>query len=252
MLEVYRLFALHCLLISGLTSVLYLCSASFFLSLRVSFPQCWRFQGDPSTIAHLSSVVAWMWSRTWRTVLVNGFCYPEPFKRLKKNVHWHSLDLLWLVDNRYTVLFCFETVWTVCLDFPCFGLSFDFFLILLPSTGCDCSRAEGQQFWHLQPSEGISKAICDPPGYWISNPPCLGLGSQTTKPHLGLIWSSESLTLVHTLIPMVQHIPTYCCTKRVYKHRHPEHMDYDIVLVFYHNLSVQEYRQSSKVDLYYR
>lgn len=124
MLEVYRLFALHCLLISGLTSVLYLCSASFFLSLQVSFPQCWRFQGDPSTIAHLSSVVAWMWSRTWRTVLVNGFCYPEPFKRLKKNVHWHSLDLLWLVDNRYTVLFwnCLNRVFRFSMFWPFFWL----------------------------------------------------------------------------------------------------------------------------------
>lgn len=140
------------------------------------------------------------------------------------------------------------TPWTVCLDLPCSCPPFVFFLYILPSRGCDCSRAEGQQFWHLQPSEGISNAICDPPGSWINNPPCLRLESQTTKPHLGLIWSSESLTLVHTLIPKVQHIPTYCCTKRVNRHGHPERMDYGLwIMIQFFSFTINHYMDTDKV-----
>lgn len=82
MLVVYRLFALHCLLISGLTSVLYLCLASFFF-LYHFFSTMLMFPRRPEH--HQSaSAVAWMWIREWHTVLVNGFWYQQPFRRLKK------------------------------------------------------------------------------------------------------------------------------------------------------------------------
>lgn len=211
---------------SPVSPVCFTCPASsFFLyhffSTMLMFPRWPEYH-------HSTSLVAWIRIRQWHTALVNVFCYQEPFRRLKKRswIHWHTVELLWLVDIQCTGYFIyFFTLWTVCLDFSMFLPFFWLFPYTLPRRGCDCSIAEGQQFWHLQPSEGILNTICGPPGAWFSNPPCLGLESQTTKPHLGLIWSSESLTLVHTLIPKVQHIPTYCCTKQVYRQEHPQCMD---------------------------
>lgn len=129
MLAIYGLFALHCLLISRLTSLHYLFFLYHFFSTMLMFPR-WPEHH------HSAGVAAWMCIRTWRITCVNRtFVLSGNFfiKGLKTLYIQSTVELPLLVDNQYTVFFLlfFWTLWRSSMLCP----SIYFFLYTLPSRG---------------------------------------------------------------------------------------------------------------------